>query len=118
MARLRNGIRNKSRDDCHPWIIQERERQKELALIKKQYLGADKVKKKTLRPSEKFRFNFDWEASDDTSRDLNPIYNNPVEAVHTLTMMTYISSDSHRSHGRLTLYGKNIACCWNTVLQL
>ena len=61
----------------------------ELALIKKQYLGTDKVKKKTMRPSEKFRFNFDWEASNDSSRDLNPIYNNPVEAVCALII--YIS---------------------------
>ena len=30
-----------------------------------------------LKPSEKFRFNFDWEATDDTSKDLNPLYNNP-----------------------------------------
>jgi hypothetical protein len=29
-----------------------------------------------LRPSEKFKFNFDWDAKDDTSRDLNPLYNN------------------------------------------
>ena len=48
-------------------------------MIKKQYLGADKVKKKMLKPSEKFKFNFDWEASDDTSRDLNPLYNSTHE---------------------------------------
>ncbi len=29
-----------------------------------------------LRPSEKFKFNFDWDSKDDTSRDLNPLYNN------------------------------------------
>jgi hypothetical protein len=38
------------------------------------------VKKKIMKPSEKFRFNFDWEAADDTSRDLNPLYNNTHEA--------------------------------------
>ena len=38
------------------------------------------VRKKILKPSEKFRFNFDWEANDDTSRDLNPLYNNTHEA--------------------------------------
>ena len=59
---------------------QDREREKNLELIKKQYLGADKVKKKMLKPSEKFKFNFDWEASDDTSRDLNPLYNSTHEA--------------------------------------
>lgn len=59
---------------------QDRERQKELELIKQQYLGGEKVKKKILKPSEKFRFNFDWEVTDDTSRDLNPLYNNTHEA--------------------------------------
>lgn len=38
------------------------------------------MRKKTLKPSEKFRFNFDWEAQDDTSKDLNPLYNNTHEA--------------------------------------
>ena len=61
-------------------VMQDREREKNLELIKKQYLGADKVKKKMLKPSEKFKFNFDWEASDDTSRDLNPLYNSTHEA--------------------------------------
>ncbi len=55
--------------------MQEREREKELALIKAQYLGAEKKKKKVLKGAEKFKFNFDWEAGDDTSRDLNPLYN-------------------------------------------
>ena len=47
-----------------------------MELIKQQYLGGEKQKKRILRPSEKFRFNFDWDAADDTSRDLNPLYNN------------------------------------------
>ena len=40
---------------------QEREKEKQIAMIKAQYLGAEKQKKKVLKPSEKFRFNFDWE---------------------------------------------------------
>lgn len=27
-----------------------------------------------LKPSEKFKFSFDWDMNDDTSRDLNPLY--------------------------------------------
>ena len=60
--------------------MQEREREKELELIKKQYLGTEKVKKKIRKPSEKFHLNFDWETTDDTSKDLNPIYNQTHEA--------------------------------------
>lgn len=50
-------------------------------MINKQYLGGEKEKKKVKKPSEKFRFNFDWEASDDTSRDLNPLYQDPQTAL-------------------------------------
>lgn len=58
----------------------DRERERELELIKQQYLGQDKLKKRIVRPSEKFKFNFDWDAKEDTSRDLNPLYNNLHEA--------------------------------------
>ena len=52
----------------------ERAREKELADIKLQYMGEKKQKKKMVKASEKFRFNFDWEAGEDTSRDHNPLY--------------------------------------------
>ena len=29
-----------------------------------------------MQPSDKFKFNFDWDAAEDTSKDLNPLYNN------------------------------------------
>lgn len=38
-----------------------------------QYLGAKKFKKRVVKPSEKFRFSFDWESTEDTSRDMNPM---------------------------------------------
>ncbi len=38
-----------------------------------QYLGAKKLKKRVVKPSEKFRFSFDWENTEDTSRDMNPM---------------------------------------------
>ena len=49
-------------------MVQEKEKDRTLELIKQQYLGGEKQKKKVMRPTEKFRFNFDWEAADDTSR--------------------------------------------------
>jgi hypothetical protein len=33
-------------------------------------------KKKVLKASERFKFTFDWDAKEDTSRDLNPLYQN------------------------------------------
>lgn len=61
-------------------MLQEKEKDRTLELIKQQYLGAEKQKKKVMRPTEKFRFNFDWEAGDDTSRDLNPLTKETTEA--------------------------------------
>ncbi|KAL6224198.1 hypothetical protein ACLB2K_003054 [Fragaria x ananassa] len=54
--------------------------EKELEAIKEQYLGSNKPKKRVIKPSEKFRFSFDWDTTEDTSRDMNPLYQNPHEA--------------------------------------
>ncbi|KAI3973108.1 hypothetical protein MKX01_019766 [Papaver californicum] len=35
---------------------------------------------RVIKPSEKFRFNFDWDTTEDTSRDVNLLYQNPHEA--------------------------------------
>jgi ATP-dependent RNA helicase DDX23/PRP28 len=51
----------------------------ELNAIRNHYLGIKEEKKKIIKPSEKFAriFQFDWEETDDTSRnDKNPLYNN------------------------------------------
>jgi len=39
-------------------------------------LGLNKEKRRLQKPSEKFRnnFNFEWDASEDTSADTNPLY--------------------------------------------
>ncbi|KAJ0966415.1 hypothetical protein J5N97_027553 [Dioscorea zingiberensis] len=58
----------------------EREREKELDAIKEQYFGFKKPKKRVIKPSEKFRFSFDWENTEDTSRHMNALYQNPHEA--------------------------------------
>ncbi|KJP87180.1 hypothetical protein AK88_03227 [Plasmodium fragile] len=63
-------------------IERESQREKELEIIKQQYLGLNKRKKKMQKPSEKFRniFNFEWDQSEDTSRnDTNPLYQNRLE---------------------------------------
>ncbi|ANQ08827.1 Snrnp protein [Plasmodium coatneyi] len=63
-------------------IERESQREKELEIIKQQYLGLNKKKKKMQKPSEKFRniFNFEWDQSEDTSRnDTNPLYQNRLE---------------------------------------
>ncbi|XVF25546.1 hypothetical protein REPUB_Repub13aG0221300 [Reevesia pubescens] len=64
------------------WLekLAEREREKELDSIKEQYLGSKKPKKRVIKPSEKYRFSFDWENTEDTYRDMNSLYQNPHEA--------------------------------------
>lgn len=47
---------------------------KELEQMKLAYLGQKKEKKKIIKPSEKFKFVFDWDEDEDTSKDLNPLY--------------------------------------------
>jgi len=76
----RNNIESQQREAARRERQEEREREKELEGIKIQYLGEKKQKKRIVKPSDKFRFNFDWENSEDTSRDVNPLYNNPHEA--------------------------------------
>ncbi|XP_021769438.1 DEAD-box ATP-dependent RNA helicase 21-like [Chenopodium quinoa] len=71
---------SKTRDRARLEKLTEREREKELELIKEQYLGSKKPKKRVIKPSEKFRFSFDWENTEDTSRDMNALYQNPHEA--------------------------------------
>ncbi|KAI3925937.1 hypothetical protein MKW98_028073 [Papaver atlanticum] len=59
----------------------EKEKEKDLEAIREQYLGtAKKPKMRVIKPSQKFRFTFDWDATEDTSRDLNSLYQNPHEA--------------------------------------
>jgi len=52
------------------------EHRQQIKAIKELYLGTKKKKKKIMKPSEKFAriFQFDWESTDDTSQDLNPLY--------------------------------------------
>ncbi|KAG0201768.1 mRNA splicing protein prp28 [Mortierella sp. GBA30] len=46
---------------------------KEIELVKKRYMGIEEKERKIRKRNDK-KFVFDWNADDDTSRDLNPIY--------------------------------------------
>ncbi|KAG0370488.1 mRNA splicing protein prp28 [Gamsiella multidivaricata] len=46
---------------------------KEIDLVKKKYMGIEEKERKIRKRNDK-KFVFDWNADDDTSRDLNPIY--------------------------------------------
>lgn len=54
----------------------DRNEEKAIQAIKDQYLGKRAQRKKVVKASEKFskNFQFDWEATEDTSTDLNPLY--------------------------------------------
>ena len=60
---------------------EEEDREKEMTQIKNAYLGVKKGKKKVAKISEKFRFSFDWANDEDTSVDLNPLYEKKHEAL-------------------------------------
>jgi ATP-dependent RNA helicase DDX23/PRP28 len=59
-----------------------KEHDHEIKAIREHYLGGGEKKRKPVKPSEKFSkiFQFEWEDTDDTSRnDLNPLYNKRVK---------------------------------------
>ncbi len=59
-----------------------KEHEHEIKAIREHYLGGGEKKRKITKPSEKFSkiFQFEWEDTDDTSRnDLNPLYNKRVK---------------------------------------
>ena len=64
-----------------PMSKEDVDKEKELQAIKDSYLGVKKKKKKVLKISEKFRFSFDWNNEEDTSTDLNPLYEKKHEAL-------------------------------------
>ena len=49
--------------------------EKELEIIKQQYLGEEQPRKRRfVRVGERSRFQFDWDASDDTTKEENPLF--------------------------------------------
>eukprot|EP00953_Heterococcus_sp_UTEX-ZZ885_P010249 5985-Heterococcus_DN1.PRE.1 len=50
--------------------------ERELETIRKQYLGGVRNTKRVVKAVDKFKavFQFDWDATDDTSQDTNPLY--------------------------------------------
>ena len=56
------------------------ERERELEMLKRQYMGEDaSVKKPKPVQQHRGKFLFDWRKDEDTSRDLNPLYDRPHE---------------------------------------
>ena len=56
----------------------ETERERELEMLKRQYMGGDDGKKKP-KQNNRNKFTFDWRKDEDTSRDLNPLYDKTFE---------------------------------------
>jgi ATP-dependent RNA helicase DDX23/PRP28 len=56
-------------------------KEEEVQAIKSKYLGLKKEKRRLIKPSEKFKtvFNFEWNNAEDTSRDINPLYDKKIE---------------------------------------
>jgi ATP-dependent RNA helicase DDX23/PRP28 len=78
--RQKGGDRDKDKDkdkdkeeDPDDPAVKGRDKEKEIEAIKERYLGQAKKKKRTRRLNER-KFVFDWDASEDTSVDYNPLY--------------------------------------------
>ena len=87
----------------------DRAREKELQLIRDSYLGKKEKKKQVVKPSEKFSkiFQFDWEASDDTSQDLNPIYSSRL-SVQPLFGRGYIAGIDLQEQRKTNAFNKTL----------
>eukprot|EP01083_Nonionella_stella_P018939 52689_1 len=70
----RNNNNNRSNKMERQEERRREQKREELQLIKDEYLGKKRRKKQIVPPSQKFKFNFDWEISEDTSEDLNELY--------------------------------------------
>ena len=56
-------------------------RPEELRDLQQDYLGTRVTRTRQVKSSEKHKFSFDWKLEDDTSRDLNPIYDQKHESL-------------------------------------
>jgi ATP-dependent RNA helicase DDX23/PRP28 len=74
--RQRDRDRDRQRDRGEPAKDDKEEvTEKEKDAIRDRYLGQLRKKKRIRRLNER-KFVFDWEVTDDTSHDYNPLYNN------------------------------------------
>jgi len=55
--------------------------QREIDMIKTMKMGVTKKRRKMQKPSEKFKKSYvdDWNPEDDTSHDINPLYQNKFQ---------------------------------------
>ena len=79
-ARERRREEERKREAERRRLRDEKAREAELTQLKEAYMGAEKVKKKVVKASDRFKFKFDWESAEDTSRDLNPLYDKKHDA--------------------------------------
>mmetsp|Transcript_8333 Transcript_8333/g.25818 ORF Transcript_8333/g.25818 Transcript_8333/m.25818 type:complete len:758 (-) Transcript_8333:284-2557(-) len=84
--------------------------ERELERIRQSYLGGEVKKRRVVKPSEKFAriFQFDWDASEDTSQDLNPLYARR-HAVQPLLGRGYVAGLDMREQRRRHDFAKVLA---------
>lgn len=82
---------------------------KNLQALKNYYLGIKPEKKKVIRPTEKFSrvFKFDWDESDDTSEDLNPLITKKAE-VHLAFGKGYLAGEDRKYQRQKNTYNQQL----------
>ena len=73
-----NSSDHQSHGEVSKQTREERMKEKELEMIKMEYFH-EKKKKKSVSSKDKGKVKFDWDATEDTSVDLNPLYSNKAE---------------------------------------
>ncbi len=92
--------------------------------IRKQYLGGRKKARKLVKPSEKFKqvFQFEWDASDDTSKDSNSLYSKRAN-INALYGRGYIAGVDMREQRKGSVFMEALMklrhdeqrCCYSIV---
>jgi len=74
LDRRKEEAEKKARTEQRNSLAVHKQQEKYLQVLKEAYLGKKKVKKTVIPPSQKFKFSFDWEPTEDTSIELNSLY--------------------------------------------
>ncbi|TVU44134.1 hypothetical protein EJB05_03567, partial [Eragrostis curvula] len=99
---------HRERDRLLEMKMAAREREKEMAAIKEQYMGSNNKRPKKRQVDKKSRFCFDWDAAEDTSgRDANALYQSPPHLLFGRGFLAGIDRRDQKNKANTAHAGKN-----------
>ncbi|KAI0226552.1 mRNA splicing protein prp28 [Massospora cicadina] len=71
---------DRNKEALHKDPFDEKAQQKELEVIRERYMGGGQANKRKIRKMNERKFVFDWDTTEDTSQDHNPLYSQRHQA--------------------------------------